>query len=91
MGGILSLALFPILGICLLLLDNKLYDRRLWRRRPAADVADSGPGGKYHGRAHVRVVGQCAVHDSASARRAHGTPLDRPRESGCEAHRQADE
>jgi hypothetical protein len=52
-GRLLSLELFPILGICILLLDNQLFDGRLWRSCAAADVADLGPGRECRRCAHV--------------------------------------
>ena len=85
MSGVLSLPLFPTMGICFLLLGNELYDRRLWRCRSAADVADHGSGGKHHGRADVRVLRQLAVRHSDSARRARGAVLTYTRESGYRA------
>jgi hypothetical protein len=45
------------------------------KRTVPAVVADFGSGGKYHGRADVRIIDQCAVRHSDSARRARGTIL----------------
>src|SRR5260370_21215723 len=61
LGGLLSLALFYIVGICLLLLGCQLCDRWLRRCRSSVDLADLGSSGKHHWRADVRVVGELPV------------------------------
>jgi hypothetical protein len=71
----LSLALLPIMGICLLLLDLQLCDRWLRRCRSSVDVAGLGSGGKYHRRADVRVVRERPVCDGDPARRVRRTGL----------------
>ena len=43
MGELLSLVLFPILGISVLLLREQLRDRRLWRCDVPLELADFGP------------------------------------------------
>src|SRR6266852_6586120 len=81
LGRVLSLALFSIMGICLLLFDKQLCHRRLWRYRSPADVADLGSGGKHHRRADVRVVREFPVRHCDPARRARSAALRRTREA----------
>ena len=69
LGGLLSLALFYIVGICLLLLGFQLRDRRLWRCRSTVDLADLGSSGKHHRGADVRVVGELPVRCREQASR----------------------
>ena len=58
---LLSLALFSIMGICLLLLGCQLCDRRLRGCRSTADMADLGTGGKHHRCPDVRLIGRLFV------------------------------
>jgi hypothetical protein len=44
---ILSLEMFPIVGICILLLDSQLFDGRFWRSSSPADMADLGAARKH--------------------------------------------
>lgn len=53
---ILSLEMFPIVGICILLLDSQLFDGRFWRSSSPADMADLGAGRKHHRRAAVSIL-----------------------------------
>jgi hypothetical protein len=69
LGGLLSLALFYIVGICLLLLGCQLCDRWLRRCRSSVDLADLGSSGKHHWRADVRVVGELPVRRREQASR----------------------
>ena len=75
LGWVLSLALFFILGICLLLLGCELCDRRLWRCRSPANVADLRSSGKHHRRTDVRVVGELPVRHREQAGRPRGAGL----------------
>ena len=69
LGVLLSLALFSILGICLLLLGCQLCDRRLRRCRSSMDVADLGSGGKHYRRTDVRAIGELPVRNREQASR----------------------
>ena len=69
LDGLLSLALFSIVGIWLLLLGFPLRDRRLWRCRSTVDLADLGSSRKHHRRAEVRVVGELPVRRREQASR----------------------
>src|SRR6266852_1087126 len=69
LGRVLSLALFSIMGICLLLFDKQLCHRWLWRYRSPANVADLRPGRKHHRRADVRVVSELSLRHREQASR----------------------
>ena len=81
LGGLLSLALFYIVGICLLLLGCQLCDRWLRRCRSSVDLADLGSSGKHHWRADVRVVGELPVRHREQANRPRDETLTSTREA----------
>ena len=69
LGGVLSLALFSIVGVRVLFLDKQLCHRWLWRYRSSSNVANLGPGRKHHRRPDVRVVGELPVRHREQASR----------------------
>ena len=71
MGRLLSVALLTNVGICILLLGQQLCHCGLWRRGPAAKLADVGAGGEHHRRVNVWNIGERSVCDS--------DPFSRPR------------
>lgn len=46
-GGLLSVALLSVMGICLVLLAKQLCDGRLWRCTPPVGVAHIGAAGRH--------------------------------------------
>jgi hypothetical protein len=79
LGGILSLALFFIMGFRLLLLDKQLYHRGLRRCRSTSDVAHLRSGRKPHRCADVRIVGELSVRHRDAACCASGAAFPRTR------------
>ena len=76
-GELLSVALLPFMGVCLLLLRKQLGDGWLWRRDPPFKVADIGATREHYWRIDVRNIRKPSVCDRHPARRPR--PLILPR------------
>lgn len=72
-GGMLSLALLPRLGLCSLLLREQLLDSWLWRYHASTELADVGATGEHRRRLDVRNFCEPFVRDRYATRRPRKT------------------
>jgi hypothetical protein len=74
-GGLLSVGLLLVLGLCVLLFGKQLHDRWLWRCDPAIEVAHVGPPREHDGGVDVRNIGKSSVCHRHAAHRQRGVIL----------------
>jgi hypothetical protein len=68
-GGMLSLGVLPVLGVCSLLLRKQLLDSRVRRYHAPGELADVGATGKHCRRVDVRNFREHFVRDRYPTRR----------------------
>lgn len=72
-GGMLSLVLLPVLGLCSLFLRKQLLDSRVWRYHAPTELADVGAAGEHCRRVDVRNFHKHFVRDRYPTRRPRKT------------------